>query len=88
MNSKHRLVAGEWYVAERGMWNGDVRFVRTSEDKSGVVGVTNEGSAKLISAAPELLKACQAALTLSAVSENSDVFNKISAAVRKAVAGQ
>lgn len=48
---------GNWYVAERTMWHAEVRFVRTSEDKSGVVGLTSDRDAKLVAAAPELLSA-------------------------------
>jgi len=53
--SKH--TPGTWYVAERTMWHAEVRFVRTSEDKSGVVGLTSDRDAKLVAAAPELLSA-------------------------------
>lgn len=48
---------GNWYVAERTMWHAEVRFVRTSEDKSGVVGLTSDRDAKLVAAAPDLLTA-------------------------------
>ena len=55
--SDRHPTGGQWYVAERAMWHCEVRFVRTSEDTSGVVGVTSDGNAKLIAAAPDLLKA-------------------------------
>jgi len=47
-----------WYVAERNMWHAEVRFVRTTSDRSGVVGLTSDKNAGPVAAVPELVRAC------------------------------
>lgn len=56
------VTPGPWYVAEKAMWQAQVRFIRTSEDKSGVVGLTNDRDASLVSAAREMFEALEALL--------------------------
>lgn len=51
------ITPGVWFVAERGRWNGDVRFIRTSADDSGVVGVTADRDAAAVAMAPMVLDA-------------------------------
>ncbi len=85
---------GEYYVAERAYWQGDVRFIRTSFDKSGVIGLTSDNDAPLFSAAPNLLEACELALeNLKSICQalgeytqpqDVEVWNKLEAAIKKA----
>ena len=37
-----------WYVGEKARWQADVRFVRTSDDKSGVIGCCGDDDAEFI----------------------------------------
>lgn len=51
------LTPGDWHAAESGRWNGDVRFVRTDFDKSGVggvVAVSNRHDVAVIAAAKKM----------------------------------
>lgn len=53
---------GEYYVAERCRWNGDVRMIRTTFDTSATIGVTNDRDAPLFAAAPQMLAELKADL--------------------------
>lgn len=59
MADEHKHTPGPWYVAEKARFQGDVRFVRTSTDSSGIIGVTNDHDAHFIAAAPDLLERCK-----------------------------
>lgn len=48
--------AGQYYVAERTLWHGEVRMIRTTLDKSAVIGVTNDGDATVFAAVPSLME--------------------------------
>ncbi len=60
MPNKH--TPGDYYIAERAYWQGDVRFIRTSFDKSGVIGLTNDKDAPLFAASLELFEALKEVL--------------------------
>jgi hypothetical protein len=77
---------GTWYVAERRIWQATVRFVRTTHDTSGVIGVTNDTDAALIAAAPDLQEALQALLAVPEVARACPMvlLKKAQAAFEKA----
>jgi hypothetical protein len=62
--SKH--TKSPWRVAEKARWQADVRFVRTSDDGSGVIGCCGDDDAEFIvcacNAHDELLEACREAI--------------------------
>lgn len=51
-----KFTLGKFYTAERSMWHADVRFIRTDNDDSGVLGVvSSDTDAKLFAASKEML---------------------------------